>query len=177
MGREFRLLGKDMHRAAFSCGEPSLDIYVKTQATQDMRRRVAVCHVLPGGDDGKMIVGYYTLSTASVSLARLPAELRRGVGLYPDVPAALLGRLAVDKRFQGQGLGDVLLGDALLRVLDMANVIAVHLVLVDALHEMAAQFYERRDFKRFEDSALRLYLPVAKIREIFGAPSGGSQQP
>ncbi len=181
MKYEFRLLGKDLDRAAFSCGEPALDVYLAKQAMQDMRKRMAVCYALVERGN-PLIIGYYTLSTASVVLAELPAHLTKKLPRYPYVPAVLLGRLAVNAQFQGQGigdvlLGDVLLGDALLRILALSDSVAVHMVIVDALHEKAAGFYERRDFQRFPDQSLRLFLPVAKIRDIFpeepGAPSAG----
>jgi len=166
MTYEFRLLGKDLNRAAFSCGEPSLDAYLRTQATQDMRKRMAVCYALV--ERGKShILGYYTLSTASVVLADLPPDLARKLPRYPYVPALLLGRLAVDARFQGQGIGDVLLGDALSRTLAISDIVAINLVIVAALGERAAAFYERREFIRFPSQPLRLFLPVAKIRDIF----------
>jgi len=180
MKYEFRLLGKDLDRATFSCGEPALDAYLAKQAMQDMRKRMAVCYALV--ERGKsLIIGYYTLSTASVVLAELPAHLTKKLPRYPYVPTVLLGRLTVNAPFQGQGIGDVLLSDALLRILALSDSMAVHMVIVDALHEKVAGFYERRDFQRFPDQSLRLFLPVAKIRDIFpeepGAPSTADNAP
>jgi GNAT superfamily N-acetyltransferase len=173
--REFRLLGSDLDRAAVSCGEPSLDTYLKTQATQDMKRGLAACHVLTEVG-GATIMGYYTLSATSVVLTDLPPDLLKKAGRYRTVPAVLLGRLTVDSPFQGQGIGDVLLGDALLRVLQISREAGVMLVIVDALNERVVGFYERRQFKRFQDHPLRLYLPVATIRGMYpeAATSTGS---
>jgi GNAT superfamily N-acetyltransferase len=166
MQYEFGLLSSAHDRTGFSCGEPSLDAYLKTQATQDMRRRLAVCHVLTESGH-PAILGYYTLSTTSIALAELPEDLRKQSGRYRLVPGVLLGRLAVALHWQGQGNGDVLLGDALLRVLRLSAETGVVLVVVDALNERAAGFYDRREFRRFEDQLLRLFLPVAKIRDVF----------
>lgn len=166
MKYSFRLLGRDLNRAAFACGEPSLDDYIKTKASQDMRNRMAICYTLVEQDKSD-ILGYYTVSTTSVALTELPQELIKKYPKYPYVPAVLLGRLAVDVRFQGQRLGNVLLGDALLRTLRLSNEIAINLIIIDALHERAAEFYERREFKPFPDQPLRLYLPVTKIRTIY----------
>ena len=163
----FRRLGKDLNRAAFSCGEPSLDTYLKQQASQDERHRMAVCHVLVE-QDSPNIIGYYTLSTnASVVLQDVPEDLRKRWPKYPYVAALLLGRLAVDSRYQGQGIGDVLLIDALKRVLELGEVARVKMVVVDALHEKAAGFYERRGFQQFPNQPLRLFLPVAAMRNLF----------
>lgn len=151
-------------RAAFSCGEPSLDAYLKTQASQDVKRDLAACYVLCERGSSA-IIGYYSLSASSVELTDLPADLAKKSGRYRLVPAVLLGRLAVDQRYQGQGMSTLLLMNALRRVLRTG--VGVKLVLVDALHERAAQFYEHAEFHRFADQPLRLYLPLSKVRDLF----------
>ncbi len=151
-------------RAAFSCGEPLLDAYIKTQAGQDIKRDLAVCYILCERDSS-IIIGYYSLSASSVEPTSLPATLAKKSGHYRLVPAVLLGRLAVDRRFQGQGISPLLLVDALRRVLRTG--VGVKLVIVDALSEKAAQFYEHFEFKRFADSPHRLYLPTSTIRDLF----------
>lgn len=166
MKPQFLLLGGH-DRAAFSCGEPSLDTYLKTQASQDIKRGLAACHVLIDQDNPSQIIGYYTLSNASIVLNDLPPDLAKKAGRYPLIPAVLLGRLAVDSRFQGRGIGDVLLGDALLRALRLSKETGIMLVIVDALNEGIVGFYERRDFKRFEGYPLRLYLPINKISSMY----------
>lgn len=151
-------------RAAFSCGEPSLDAYIHRQAGQDMKRDLAVCYVLCP-HDSSTIIGYYTLSAASVELTSLPPELAKKSGRYHVVPAVLLGRLAVDSRFAGQGMGAILLLHALRRALRAG--IGVKLVIVDALNQNAANFYEHHGFRRFQDSPQRLYMPLSTVRDIF----------
>ncbi len=157
-------------RAAFSCGEPSLDAYIQRQAGQDVRRDLAICYILCARGSPE-VIGYYTLSAYSVEFTALPPELAKQSGRYRLVPAILLGRLAVAARFQGQGMSAILITDALQRALRTG--VGVKLVIVDALNERAASFYERRDFLRLKDYPLRLFLPTSKIREMF--PSEGKR--
>lgn len=169
MKPKFTLLG-GQDRAAFTCGTSDLDTYLITQASQDMRRRLAACHVLIDQDHPSQIVGYYTLSTADVAFTDLPQEMRKKAGRYKAVPAILLGRLAVDVTFQGQGIGKVLLVDAMLRALDLSAQVGVMLFIVDALEESVVTFYEKYEFKRFETHPMRLYLPMSKVRDMFTRP-------
>lgn len=150
-------------RAAFSCGEPSLDGYLQRQASQDIKRDLAACYVLAERGSAT-ILGYYTLSATSVELTDLPSALAKKSGRYSLVPAVLLGRLAVDQRFHGQGLSGLLLVDALRRTLRTG--IGVKLVVVDALNESAARYYEHYSFHRLADRPLRLYLPADTIRQL-----------
>ena len=157
-------LGAHHDHASFSCGEPSLDRYIRRQASQDARRRgarVFVAHAHPPG----RIAGYYTLSAASFEKDDLPAEVARRLPHYP-VPAAVIGRLAVDLRSQGSGLGEVLLLDAIHRVVRAGDTIGVYAVVVDALHERAGAFYERYGFLPFPSRPLRLYLPLRTFEQL-----------
>ena len=157
-------LGPRHDRASFSCGEPSLDRYIRRQASQDTRRRVARVFVALG-DPHERIAGYYTLSAASFEKDNLPAELVRRLPHYP-VPAAVIGRLAVDLRSQGSGLGEVLLLDAIHRVVRAGDTIGVYAVVVDALHDRARAFYERYGFTPFPSQPLRLYLPLRTFERL-----------
>lgn len=98
-------------RAAFQSLSEPLNRYLRQQATQDIRRRVAACFVALTNE--RRIAGYYTLSSASLLLADLPPDTRKRLPRYPTVPAVRMGRLAVDQTFVGQGLGGALLADAL----------------------------------------------------------------
>lgn len=100
-------------RAKFHCDSEPLNRYLREQANQDIRRRVAACFVALA--DGQRIAGYYTLAFASLYLADLPASTIKKLPRYPTVPAVRTGRLAVDREFKGQGLGGALLADALHR--------------------------------------------------------------
>jgi len=150
-------------RATFACGEPSLDNYIRRQASQDVKRDLAACYVLCKPGESR-IMGYNTLSATSVSLTSLPDDLLKKAGRYPLVPAVLLGRLAVDQTYRKQGWGEYLLLDALHRILQTG--VGVKFVLVDALDEQAAQFYERFEFQRLKNPS-SLYLSVSAIRDIF----------
>src|SRR6266542_2950755 len=106
----FEPLGKQHDRAVFACGVEALDRYFRVQAGQDSRNRITSCFVLVSGDGS--VAGYYTLSATGVALADLPPELAKKLPRYPVVPATLMGRLTVDQRQRGQGLGEFLLFDA-----------------------------------------------------------------
>ncbi|MDE0240761.1 MAG: GNAT family N-acetyltransferase [bacterium] len=151
-------------RGSFSCGEPSLDAYIRRQASQDARRRVARVFVA-SGDHPERIAGYYTLSAASCEKDNLPAEVARRLPHYP-VPAAVIGRLAVDLRSQGIGLGELLLLDAINRVVRAGDTMGVYAVVVDALHDRASAFCERYGFVPFPSRPLRLYLPLRTFDQL-----------
>lgn len=118
------------------------------------------------------IIGYYTLSATSIAPVSLPPELARKYGRYGVLPATLLGRLAVDVRHRGKGMGVLLLYNAVRRTLRSG--IASMAVVVDAIDENAVAFYERYGFRRFEDDPTRLYLPMSSIRDIFPGDEGSS---
>ena len=157
----FEPLGHEHNRSAFSCGEPALDDYLRRRATQDIRRRVARAFVALDQATGA-IAGYYTLSAASFSRQQLPEAVARHLPHYP-VPAAILGRLAVDRRYQGRGLGELMLADAIKRVLRASEALAVHALVVDAKNDGARSFYERYGFVAFVDTPNRLYLPLDTV--------------
>jgi GNAT superfamily N-acetyltransferase len=111
------------------------------------------------------IAGYYTLSSTSVQLSELPAQIVRKLPRYPPVPATLLGRLAVDRRQQGKGYGRFLLADALYRA--SRSEVASFAVIVDAKDENARRFYERESFLPFPDQPMKLFRPMADIEQLF----------
>ena len=157
-------LGSHHDRAAFSCGEPALDAYIRRQASQDVRRRVAQVFVA-AADRPVEIAGYYTLSAASFEKNDLPAELARRLPHYP-VPAAVIGRLAVDRRSQGRGLGEILLLDAIRRVVRASDAIGVYAVVVDAKNDRAHAFYGHYGFRPFPSTSCRLFLPLQTFEKL-----------
>ena len=157
-------LGRHHDRTSFSCGEPSLDRYIRRQASRDVRRRATRVFVA-SGEPSERIAGYYTLSAASFEKDSLPTDLARRLPHYP-VPAAVIGRLAVDVRNQGSGLAETLLLDAIHRIVRAADAIGVYAVVVDALHDRASAFYERYGFLPFPSQPLRLYLPVRTFEQL-----------
>jgi GNAT superfamily N-acetyltransferase len=157
-------LNSSYDRTAFDSGVEPLDRYFRTQAGQNARKNMAAPFVLllPGG----LIAGYYTLSPTSVKLGELPEQTVRKLPRYPQVPATLLGRLAVDRRQQGKGYGRFLLADALYRA--ARSEIASFAVIVDAKDDGARRFYERESFLPFPDQSMKLFRPMADIRRLFG---------
>lgn len=109
------LLDGQHDRMGFNCGVPSLDHYLKTQASQDLRRKANGVFVLTEAYRPARILGYYTLCALAVSQSDVPEAARKHVPRYPMVSATLIGRLAVAQDRQGQRLGAVLLADALRR--------------------------------------------------------------
>ncbi len=159
-------LGKTHNRAAFSCGVPALDDYLQRRASQDAKRRVAAPFMLIEAG-GEAVCGYYTLSQMAVEIEDLPEDIAKKLPKYPMAPVTLLGRLAVDVRFRGQGLGEYLLMDALRRSWTLSREIAAMAVLVDAKDEDAASFYESYDFRRLPGRRNRLFLPMAMLDRLF----------
>jgi ribosomal protein S18 acetylase RimI-like enzyme len=157
----------DRHdRTAFHCGEDALDRYFREQATQDIRRRVANCFVAVEAATGR-VAGYYTLSAASVPLVDLPPDESKRLPRYPALPAARIGRLAVDSGFQGLGLGAALLANAARRTLQAEA--AVFTLLVDAKNDQAVAFYQRYGFRALVGHPRTLFLPLATAQKaLFG---------
>lgn len=147
-------------RNAFNCDSEPLNRYLREQATQDVRRRVAACFVAL--TEGQQIAGYYTLASASLLLADLPLNIGKKLPRYPTVPAVRMGRLAVDLTFKGQGLGGALLADALARA--ARSEIAAFALMVDAKDETASAFYKHHGFIALLDSPLTLFLPLATVQ-------------
>lgn len=152
----FGLLSSGMDKSGFTCGEAALDAYLQRQAGQDMKRGFAT--VITARDEAapNTIIGYYTLSAASVLLEELPEGAARKMPRYPHVPAVRLGRLAVASTMQGQHIGSLLVLDALRR--SCANTLAWAVFLVDAKNEHAARFYEKFLFQRFTETTLSLWM-------------------
>ncbi|MBI2999742.1 MAG: GNAT family N-acetyltransferase [Deltaproteobacteria bacterium] len=160
-------LDRHHDRAAFSCGNETLDHYLKKLASQDARRRVAAPFVLIAKSAPQTILGYYTLSSFGIDLTDLPQEVAKKLPAYPVVPVTLLGRLAVDYRYHKRGLGEFLLMDALHRAFVQSSQIAASAVVVDAIDEPAVRFYQHFEFLPFSDKANRLFLPMKTIAGLF----------
>ena len=158
------LESKKHARAAFSCGEPSLDQYLKQQASQDIKRRAAAVHVLLESTESTAILGYYSLSTTSIKLTDVPDKARKKMARYEDVSAVLLGRLAIDERYKGQKLGGQLLKHAMLQTLTLSENVAVTVFVVDALNIAAKGFYQHYGFAELTDQPMRLFLPLQTIK-------------
>jgi len=146
-------------RTGFQCGIEALDRYLKKQAKQDIKRRISRVFVASKTDNPKTVIDYYTLSTLSIELNQLPEKLARKLPRHP-VPVALIGRLAVSNATQGQGVGKMLLADAIKRTLSVSDQIAIYAMVVDAINDSARGFYEQFGFTRLSDDSPRLFLPL-----------------
>jgi len=153
------LLRREHDRATFDCGEPSLNGFLKRYARQNDEKGLGrtFVSVQPGDQN---ICGYYTISSGAVRFDTIPEKLPG----YP-VPVAHLGRLAVDQRVKGQGLGKALLADALKRILFVADQMGIDAVEVFALHEAARDFYLKFGFRSLLDDRQHFYMPVSFLRK------------
>ena len=168
MSKKYIVEPLDTHkhnRAAFSCGVAPLDAYLKTQANQEAKKKIAVTYVLCE-QNSELIIGYYTVSASSIETTQLPEELARQLPRYNALPAMLIGRLAVDQSYQGQMFGEYLLVNAVRRCLSISQGIGAMAAVVDAKDEGAAQFYERHGFRRFADRRMSLYMPMKEIQQF-----------
>jgi GNAT superfamily N-acetyltransferase len=149
-------------RSAFTCGTEALDTYLRSQASQDVKRLIASCFVAVETATGSL-AGYYTLAATSVRADNLPPELLKRLPRYPVLPAALVGRLAVDRRFQRTGLGSTLLADAALRILK--GDIKAFALIVHAKDENAVGFYRLQGFRPLVSQPMSLFLPLGTIKK------------
>lgn len=160
------LLSSQHRKADFTCGKELLDIYFREQAKQDVKRMLSACFVLPD-KDGKTVAGYYTLSNSTIPLELVPEKYRKKLPKsYKSIPATLLGRLAVDKNFQGKGLGKLLLIDALKRSYEISSKIGSFAVVVDPIDEEAEAFYESFGFTKLPDSG-KQFIAMNTIKQLF----------
>ena len=157
----------DHDRAAFSCGDASLDRYIREQASQDVKRGLASVFVITAKDDPKQILAYYTLSSRELKLDQLPEEIAKKAGKYGHVGVTLLGRMAVAEKYKGTGLGALTLMNALHKSLLAATDVASLAVLVEAIDSDAANFYRKYGFIELPEDKLKLLLPMKTIAKSF----------
>lgn len=156
MGIVIQPLGSHHDRVTFSCGQPDLDEWFRRRAGQDERRNIA--RVFVAVDDELGVVGFYSLSSYTLALTELPEEIARKLPRYDAIPAALIGRLARDVRARGRGIGELLLADAVRRILGAGRSVAVFAIIVDAKDDQAVAFYRRFGFAPFPLRPNRLFL-------------------
>ena len=156
------LLSSEHKRQEFDCGNSVLNGYLRAYALQDMKRRVSRAYVLVSSDN--LIQGFYTLSASSFCFESIPETLRKQLPRYP-LPAVLIGRLAIDQKFQKQGMGKHLLMDALYRIALAETSIGIYAAVVDAKDEQAQAFYEKFGLVSFKEQPLKLFLPLSTIKQ------------
>lgn len=154
------------NRSHFSCGNGALDRYLKKQASQDIKRKLAKVFVACQPRSSN-VLGYYTLSAASFNKGSLPLEKGKKLP-YADVPAVLIGRLAVDQTWQGKKLGEFLLIDACRRVVETSqSTLAINAIVVHAKDKKAKGFYMKYGFIPFVDESLHLFIPTKTIEGAY----------
>jgi|SRR5690554_2795200 len=153
-------------KSDFSCGKEMLDTYIQKQANQDVKRKLSACFVI-NETETNLIKGYYTLSNNSVPSEFIPDQIRKKLPrAYESIPTTLLGRLAIDDRFQGQGIGKLILIDALKRSYEISKTIGSFAVVVDPIDQDAENFYNKYGFIKLPDSG-KMFLPMKTISQLF----------
>jgi ribosomal protein S18 acetylase RimI-like enzyme len=161
---DFQRLNANVHdRARFRCESRELTNYIHRQARQDVTVRACACFIATPHDDPTRIAGYYTLSATSTHLVDLPEGLAKRLPRYPNIPATLLGRLARDLEFRGQGLGEILMGDAFIQSVKGASNVGSALIVVDPKDPEAAAFYSKFGFEGLDDH--RMFVTMHSAAE------------
>jgi len=162
------LLDSDSHdRIAFDCGAPALNEYLRNTARQHLQKGIANTYVLASRAEPETILGFFTLSFLEVDISEIPAGYGKKLP-QSRLPAAKLGRLAIDKSCQGNNYGRLLMADALRRVADaIRNAAGVVGLFVDAKNPDVAEFYRKFGFIPLEDNPLSLMLPHQTILGAF----------
>lgn len=170
--KELRIepIAKSHNRKAFNCKTNSLTEFLHRYARQNDENNIAKTFVAVDKDN--KVFGYYSLSSSSVEFNELPEAMAKQLPRYP-VPAALVGKLAVDSKVEAQGLGSRLLIDAMQRILSAAEEIAVKVVLVDAIDEEAKAYYLHFGFIELPGQDRKLFLPIETIEQLLATYDQG----
>ncbi|MEQ6119577.1 GNAT family N-acetyltransferase [Reichenbachiella sp. MALMAid0571] len=160
------VLNSSHRKKEFCCGKGLLDNYFQKQANQDIKRKLSACFVL-NDEETDLIKGYYTLANNSIPLILIPERFQKKLPKsYNSIPTTLLGRLAIDNRFQGKGIGKLLLVDALRRSYEISKSVGSFAVVVDPIDDEAEQFYDKYGFIKLPDSG-KMFLPMNTIKTLF----------
>lgn len=162
-------ISKSHNREAFDCGDADLNEFLRRHARQNHERGAAKTFVAVSDDDGTLVLGFYSLSPASIDYAKTPSVVKKGLGRY-DVPVFRLGRLAVDRTVQGRHLGAQLLLAAGQRCIRAASQVGGVALLIDAKNERVAAWYESLGACRLLNEPGSLVLPLATIEAALWSP-------
>jgi predicted GNAT family N-acyltransferase len=159
-------LSTQHNRESFESGTDLLDRYFKQQAKQDVKRKLLACFVYESTEK-KEIIGYYTLSSASIAQEIIPQEYKKSLQKsYSSIPVILLGRIAIDKKSQGTGVGKMLLIDALKRCYQSSQTLDCFAVVIDPIDENASNFYDMFGFIELPSSQ-KMFLSMKTIQQQF----------
>ncbi|HZW77231.1 MAG TPA: GNAT family N-acetyltransferase [Flavobacteriaceae bacterium] len=159
-------LDSQHRKSEFACGKELLDVYLHTQANQDIKRKLSACFVVSELETN-LVKAYYTLSNSSIPLDDVPEDIRKSLPKsYTSIPTTLLGRLAIDDRFQGKGLGKLVLVDALKRAFEISKSIGSFAIIVDPLDTEAESFYKKYGFIKLPDSG-KMFLTMKTVSKLF----------
>jgi len=161
-------ISKAHDRDAFDCGEPELNEFLRRHARQNHASGGAKTFVATPRGDARRVLGFYSLSPASIDYARTPVLVKKGLARY-DVPVFRLGRLAVDLTMQGQGLGAQLLLAAGRRCIHAAAEVGGVALLIDAKNDRVAGWYKTYGAMSLLDAPRSLVLPLATIEAALTA--------
>lgn len=161
---------RDDGLASFSCGNAAMDAWLKTHALDNEGKASRTYVVSQRGS----VVAYYTLAMGCINVKEMPRRLRHN--LPNQVPVTVLGRLAVDNEHTGHGLGSALLREAMQRTIEVSEHVGVRALIVHAIDDEAARFYERYGFVPFPGEERSLILPLETIARAI-APQRGEPRP
>ena len=153
---------KSQDRQGFDCGEESLNRYLRERATQDIKRKLNRVFVIRE-ERKDQVIGYYTLAATTIETAKLPPAHAKHLPQYP-IPAALLGKLAVDKAWQNKGIGKHLLANAIRRIQSVEKEMGLHVLVVDPLTDDLTKFYVSVGFMQFLPER-RLFLFMNSLED------------
>ncbi len=155
-------------REEFDCGVAALNDFLKNRARKEMAAGASACFVIVPEKDHGCIAGFYTLSAAVIVRTDLPEALTKKLPRYPEMPATLLGRLARDVRFKGQGIGDRLMASVLHRAVAAAGEVASWAIVTDPKDEAAGNFYGSFGFQPLTEQ--RLFMTMKQAADWLSAP-------
>ncbi len=147
----------------FSCGEPALDNWLRGRAMKNETSGASRTYVVCAGNE---VVGYYSLAVGSIEHQFAPGNIKRN--MPQPIPVMILARLAVDRRYGGRNIGTAMVRDALLRTLQAADIAGIRALIVHALNENAAAFYQARGLTASPFDPLVLFLALDPVRRLWG---------
>ena len=156
-------LAREHNRKSFDCGDEEVTRFLREKAMQDHERDLSRTMVLIDSEESpKRIIGYHTLVMTQVKQEEIPNDRPR---ITRGIPVILLGQLGVDVKYQGRGLGDILLMDVQARTDEISRKVGIRALMLDARNERLAEWYGKHDFIRFPNS-LRMFKRIEAIRTL-----------